>query len=148
MLDTLTNHIKTDTPWEIIFADDIAIVGRTEEDLQGKLKKWQMALANGGLKMSAEKPEMMVMERKQETSIKFVDTNGKELKQVDCFKYLGTVMETEGGSNKAVKQRVKSAWMKWREMSGVICDRKMPKKLKSKIYKSVLRPVMLYGTEC
>ena len=50
-----------------------------------------------------------------------------------CFKYLGTVMETEGGSSKAVKQRVKSAWMKWREMSGVICDRKMPMKLKSKI---------------
>ena len=95
--------------------------------------------------MRAETSETMVTERKQEASVKFVDTNGKELKQVDCFKYLGTVMETEGGSNNAVKQRVKSAWMKWREMSGVICDRKMPKKLKSKIYKSVLRPVMLYG---
>ena len=72
-----------------------------------------------------------------------MDTNGKELKQVDCFKYLGTVMETEGGLSKAVKQRVKSALMKWREMSGVICDRKIPKELKSKVYKSVLRPVML-----
>ena len=65
VLDTLTNHIKTDTPWEIVFADDIAIVDRTEEDLQGKLTKWQMGLANGGLKMSAEKSETMVMERKQ-----------------------------------------------------------------------------------
>ena len=54
--------------------------------------------------MRAETSETMVTERKQEASVKFVDTNGKELKQVDCFKYLGTVMETEGGSNKAVKQ--------------------------------------------
>ena len=148
VLDTLANHIKTGTPWEIIFSDDVEIAGRTEEDLQGKLTKWQMGLASGGLKMSAEKSETMVMERKLETLVKILDINGKELKQVDCFKYLGTVMETEGGSNKAVKQRVKSAWMKWREMSGVICDRKIPKKLKSKIYKSVLRPVMLYGAEC
>ena len=29
VLDTLTNHIKTGTPCEIIFADDIAIAGRT-----------------------------------------------------------------------------------------------------------------------
>ena len=41
-------------------------------------------------------------------------------------------MEAEGGSWKAVKQRVKTAWVKWREMSGVICDRKMPRKLKCK----------------
>ena len=45
-------------------------------------------------------------------------------------------------------KEIKSAWVKWREMSGVFCDRKIPKKLKSKIYKSVLRPVMLYGAEC
>ena len=98
--------------------------------------------------MNTEKSEAIVMERKQETLVKIVDINGKELKQVDCFKYLGTAMEMEGGSSKAVKQRVKSAWMKWREMSGVTCDRKIAKKLISKIYKSVLRLVMLYGAEC
>ena len=77
-----------------------------------------------------------------------VDTNGRELAQVDCFKYLGTVVEAEGGSWKAVKQRVETAWMKWTEMSGVICDRKMPRKLKYKIYKTVLRLVLLHGAEC
>ena len=32
-------------------------------------------------------------------------------------------------------------------MSRVILDRKMPLKLRMKIYKSVLRPVLLYGAE-
>ena len=32
-------------------------------------------------------------------------------------------------------------------MSGVLCDKKMSVKLKSKIYKEVVRPSMMYGTE-
>ena len=28
-----------------------------------------------------------------------------------------------------------------------MCDRQMPKKLKGKIYKTVIRPVLMYGSE-
>ena len=38
--------------------------------------------------------------------------------------------------------------MKWREMAGVICDMGMPNILKSKIYRTVLRPVLMYRAEC
>ena len=37
---------------------------------------------------------------------------------------------------------------KWREVVGVVCDRKIPPKLKGLIYKSIIRPVLLYGSEC
>ena len=33
-------------------------------------------------------------------------------------------------------------------MSGVLCDKRIPMRLKGKFYKSVVRPVMLYGSEC
>ena len=96
--------------------DDIALVGKTEKELQEKVIKWQTGLKSRGLKMSAEKTETLVMERKQETVVKIVDFDGRELMQVDHFKYLGSEMEAEGGSWKAVMQRVKIAWMKWRKM--------------------------------
>ena len=35
--------------------------------------------------------------------------------------------------------------MSWRKMSGVLCDRKLSAKVKGKIYKSVVRPTILYG---
>ena len=60
------------------------------------------------------------------------------------FKYLGE----EGGSEEAARARVSAAWDKWRDLSGVISDKKMPRKLKINIYSTVVRPVLLYGAEC
>ena len=39
------------------------------------------------------------------------------------------------------------AWSKWRELSGVINDKKIPTKLKILIYQTVIRPTLLYGCE-
>ncbi|XP_055821984.1 uncharacterized protein LOC129890457 [Solanum dulcamara] len=38
-------------------------------------------------------------------------------------------------------------WMKWRLASGVLCDNKVPLKLKGKFYKVVVRPILLYRAE-
>ena len=37
VLDTLTGHIGTAVPWELIFADDVALIGKTKEELQRKI---------------------------------------------------------------------------------------------------------------
>ena len=64
------------------------------------------------------------------------------------FKYLGVPVSEEGGSEEAVRARVSAAWGKWTDLSGVISDKKMPRKLKIKLYMTVIRPVLLYGAEC
>ena len=38
--------------------------------------------------------------------------------------------------------------MKWREVSGAICDRKFPVKLKVKVYQTVIRTMVLYDCGC
>ena len=46
-----------------------------------------------------------------------------------------------------ISQRVSSAWRNWKRCSGVLCDRRMPVKLKGKVYKTVVRPALFYGAE-
>ena len=72
---------------------------------------------------------------------------GEEVERVTHFKYLGTSMEEEGGMDTEIAKRVGAGWMNWKKCSGVLCDKKMPVKLKGKVYRTVVRPAMLYGAE-
>ena len=63
------------------------------------------------------------------------------------FKYLGTSIEEEGGMETEIAKRVGAGWMNWKKCSGVLCDKRMPVKLKGKVYRTVVRPAMLYGAE-
>ncbi|KAL5159917.1 Release factor glutamine methyltransferase [Glycine soja] len=56
--------------------------------------------------------------------------------------------EDDGEIEGDVNHRIQAGWMKWRKASGVLCDAKVPIKLKGKFYRTAVRPTMLYGTEC
>ena len=77
-----------------------------------------------------------------------VKIRGEEPQRVHHFKYLGSGVEETGGMTREVTQRVSAAWRNWKRCSGVLCDRRMPVKLKGKVYKTVVRPALLYGAEC
>ncbi|KAH1197968.1 Craniofacial development protein 2 [Glycine max] len=68
--------------------------------------------------------------------------------QVTRFKYLGSVIQDDGEIEGDVNHRIQAGWMKWRKASGVLCDAKVPIKLKGKFYRTAVRPAILYGTEC
>lgn len=67
--------------------------------------------------------------------------------QVKKFKYLGSVLTERGGCEMEAKARVKAGWVKWRELTGVICDRRIPRRLMLKLYKIVIRPVLTHVAE-
>ena len=74
--------------------------------------------------------------------------NGEELKQVKSFKHLGSLINNKGGCEKEVQARVSASWMKWRRVKTLLNDKRMPMRLKAKIYTTMVRPVMTYGSEC
>ena len=49
---------------------------------------------------------------------------------VNVFKYLGSLFAAEGGSETDVNNGAKAACDKWREVSGVMYDKKTPTKIK------------------
>ena len=58
------------------------------------------------------------------------------------FKYIGSSVEETGGMATEITQRVTAAWINWKRCSGVMCGRRMPVKLKGKVYKTVVRPAL------
>ena len=46
-------------PWEMLYADDLVLVGKCEEELKEKLRKWNECLKDKGLKINEEKVKVM-----------------------------------------------------------------------------------------
>ena len=67
--------------------------------------------------------------------------------RVKEFKYLGSTVQESGGCEREVKKTVQAGWNGWRRVSGVICDNRLPARVKGKVYSSVVRPAMVYGLE-
>jgi hypothetical protein len=57
-------------------------------------------------------------------------------------------LQSEGEIDEDVSHIIRVGWVKWRQASGVLCDKKVPNKLKGKFYRTVIRLAMMYGTEC
>ena len=115
--------------------------------MQRRWLVWQIGMESKGLKVNIGKTEVMVSSRKG-TKVNIKDSQGMSLRQVNKFNYLGVTISEEGGSEEAVRARVSAAWDKWRDISGVISDKNMPRNFKIKLYMTVIRPVLLYGAEC
>ena len=76
-----------------------------------------------------------------------VRLDGEVIKNTDGFKYFGSTITVDGSEEREVPRRIQAGWKNWSEVSGVLCDRRMPVKLKGKVYMAVVRPAMMYGME-
>jgi Reverse transcriptase (RNA-dependent DNA polymerase). len=150
IMDELTREIQDGVPWCMLFADDIVLVDETKSGLNAKLEVWRETLETKGFKISRTKTEYMEcnFSNRRSTSGDVVKLEGQELPKSANFRYLGSIIHREGDITDDVTHRIKAGWLKWRSATGVLCDRRVPVKLKGKFYKTAVRPALLYGTEC
>ena len=146
IMDVLTENIERDPPWAMMFAYDLVLCAMTREEVEEDLETWKVVFERHGLKISRTKTEYMQSPTNDTgTTLKIADA---ELPTVTPFKHLGSLFTSERGSQADVNIIIRIGWMKWKEVSGVMCDRKMPVELKYKIFKTIIRPAMTYGSEC
>jgi hypothetical protein len=58
------------------------------------------------------------------------------------------MLQKDGDIDVDVSHRIKARWMKWRQASVILSDKRVPQKLKGKFCRTAIRPAMLYGAEC
>ncbi|CAG5055753.1 unnamed protein product [Parnassius apollo] len=145
ILDELSASVqKLPQPWLLMYADDIALVDGDKGRLTRRVHAWREALENGGLKLNVAKTEYMACNSTDLTSLRIGDDT---VECTDKFRYLGSVLDASGDIDRDIKARLSAAWAKWREVTSIICNPKMPVKLKGQIYKTIIRPVLNYGSE-
>ena len=59
VMDRITDDIREEAPWTMMFADDIVICSESKEWLEQKLESWRYALERRGMKVNRRKTEYM-----------------------------------------------------------------------------------------
>ena len=82
LVDTISVDGRNELPWELLYADDLAIIDVTSTDTQNRLESWQKVLTDNGLKINVTKTEHLST---RENPLP-IELNGEELKNVYHFK--------------------------------------------------------------
>ena len=144
VMDVLTEHLGDEEPWAMLFADDIVLAAETKKELQEKLENWRAALEDAGLRTSRTKTETLRMNTNDKEAVQLA---GESLPDARNFTYLGSTVDTAADCEADVNSRIGKGWGKWSSLTGVLCDKKMSNRLKGKVYRTMVRPAIMYGSE-
>jgi hypothetical protein len=210
VLEALSREFREGLPWELLYADDLALMAESKEELLEKVKRWKDGMERKGLRVNIGKTKVMKccviptplsdsgkwpcgvcrtgvrsnsvfcveckkwvhhkpcsgIKGKLVEGLKFtcsvcvkgghVDPvvekevvlgEAGKLQCVDKFCYLGDMLGCGGGAGDAVRNRVRCAWGKFRELTPILTVRGLSLKMKGKIYGACVQSTMVYGSE-
>ncbi|KAK3549600.1 hypothetical protein QTP86_005339 [Hemibagrus guttatus] len=101
VMDQLSEEVRQESPWTMMFADDIVICSESREQVEENLERWRFALERRGMKVSRSKTEYMCVNEREGSGT--VRLQGEEVKKVQEFKYLGSTVQSNGECGKELQ---------------------------------------------
>ena len=109
LMDVLTEEVKLGVPSSIIYADDIMICLPQTTDLNVALEQWREKLEDHGLVLNRNKTKWMKCKFNQEEEEEVdLEMAGAILEEVDAFKYLGSLIQKDGGIENEITSRIQA----------------------------------------
>jgi len=130
----------------LLFADDLAILASSQDDLQRALNGFAVECEAASMKINTGKTESLVVSRKPVQCTLHV--SGVPLKQVEKFKYLGVEFASEASGDGELDRRIGAAGVVMRQLGRrVLGRRELSRKAKLAVYRSIFIPTLTYGHE-
>ena len=125
VMELISRKISTtDALRKIMYADDLVIVAEHWKELQGALEGWNQMFKKHGLKMNIDKTEVMwVGKQREELNI---GLEGRYIKQVKNFVYMGGHLSENGRVDVEVRRRIQARANAWRNVEGVMVEERFP----------------------
>ncbi|GFO12756.1 endonuclease-reverse transcriptase [Plakobranchus ocellatus] len=129
------------------YADDTVLIAENEKDLQQLLDIVKEESEKKGLELNRKKTEVMVVSRKQELPIINIYIKGTRLKQKDQFKYLGSLISSDGRNNSEVASRIAQAKTNFQKMKTVLTNKNISIRTRRRALECYIEPILMYGCE-
>ena len=136
------------TPWlqldDIDFADDVALLSHSTRQMQDKTDDLNVTSKKLGLDIHAIKSKVMRNSKAADTG---VSLNGNLLEFVDIFCYLGSMVDSTGGTEADIKARIGKARTSFAQLKKIWKSSIISRKTKMRLFNALVMTVLLYGCQ-
>ena len=132
---------------QLLFAEDAALVADSDEKLCRLASEFGRVCERKKLRVNAGKSKVMRCSRYGNVDRMPVILNGEPLEEVDCFKYPGSQVATNGGCERDMVRRMNDGYRAWGAQKSVLSNRVLGIKAKKCLYEGVIVPTALNGAE-
>jgi len=71
-MKAISREFRVALPWELLYADDLAVIAETEEELIKRLNEWNENVESKGMRVSMNKSKVMISGERQKVRQKDV----------------------------------------------------------------------------
>ena len=135
--------------WTLTYADDMAMVARTEGEMKEMLKTLEKYLKNLKLQLNVEKSKMVVFSKgrgkEKENDWRW---KAEKIEQVKEFTYLGYTFQKNNGPEKHIRERCKKGIMVMRQVWGIgkrMFENDFVRRMM--LFDYLVKSVLFYGVE-
>jgi len=132
----------------LAYADDVNILGGSVHTVEENTEALVVATKEIGLEVNADRTKYKIMSRDQNAGRSHnMKTDNSSIERVEEFKYLGKTLTNKNFIQEDIKSRLKLGNAYYYSVLKLLSSSLLSKKVKIKIYRTIILPVVLYGCE-
>lgn len=129
------------------YADDLDIVGRNAQTVVRGFQALKDAAHPAGLQISEGKTKYLVMSRHEPTNRGDLVIGHHTIEKVNSFDYLGSNVNSSNKLAEEIERRIAAGNRCLFALAKVFGSKVLQRNAKIRVYKTLLRPIVLYGAE-
>ena len=134
----------------LAYADDVDIIGRNVRCVKEVYLALERAANNVGLRVNEAKTKYMIASKKSHTEHAIgqnISIGDKNFEVVDEFVYLGALVRGDNDISLEIKRRIFAANRCFSGLRKHLKAKNISRKTKCSMYRTLIKPVLLYGSE-
>jgi hypothetical protein len=146
----LSGSIFTKSVQILGFADDLDIIGRGIRAVKDAYSKLEREANKIGLFVNVDKTKLLMVcpsPRTKQSVGSHLEVNDKKFEVVSEFPYLGALVDDKFSTGREITRRIVTAQRSVFGLKHLLQAKSITRKTKFTLYKTLIRPVAIYGSE-
>ncbi|XP_072375573.1 uncharacterized protein [Diabrotica undecimpunctata] len=132
-----------ETLYTLHYADDQIVISQDKENLKYMARKLMEEYKKWGLEVNLQKTQYLCIGGENTAD----DLEDEKIKKCDQSIYLGVKLTKTGRTNKAIKDRITKGKRVIGALNSVLWQKNIRPETKKRIYNTIFKPVIVYGSE-